>query len=108
MIRRYATSVAFLDDTARACTTTCERALLNKMGGGCQVPIGAFAESRQRQIASGGDRGASGRKPVSCGNQVTARPARLGEMLGEGAARRGGDAILQEVYGKAVVTPQQP
>jgi len=28
---------------ARA-ATTCERALLNRLGGGCQVPIGAFAE----------------------------------------------------------------
>src|SRR5258708_38004073 len=36
--------VAFLDDGAARATTTCERALLNKLGGGCQVPIGAFAE----------------------------------------------------------------
>src|SRR6476620_10618704 len=36
--------VAFLDDNAARLTTTCERALLNKMGGGCQVPIGALAE----------------------------------------------------------------
>ncbi len=36
--------VAFLDDAAARASTTCERALLNKMGGGCQVPIGAFAE----------------------------------------------------------------
>ena len=35
--------VAFLDDNAARLTTTCERALLNKMGGGCQVPIGARA-----------------------------------------------------------------
>src|SRR6185503_17244214 len=33
--------VVFLDDNAARLTTTCERALLNKMGGGCQVPIGA-------------------------------------------------------------------
>ena len=36
---------AFLDDAAARAATTCERALLNKLGGGCQVPIGAFAES---------------------------------------------------------------
>jgi hydroxymethylbilane synthase len=36
--------LAFLDDAAARATTTCERALLNKLGGGCQVPIGAFAE----------------------------------------------------------------
>jgi hydroxymethylbilane synthase len=35
--------LAFLDDAAARATTTCERALLNKLGGGCQVPIGASA-----------------------------------------------------------------
>jgi hydroxymethylbilane synthase len=33
----------FLDDPAARAATTCERALLNRLGGGCQVPIGAFA-----------------------------------------------------------------
>ena len=36
--------LAFLDDADARAATTCERALLNKLGGGCQVPIGAFAE----------------------------------------------------------------
>ena len=36
--------LAFLNDAAARAATTCERALLNKLGGGCQVPIGAFAE----------------------------------------------------------------
>ena len=40
-VRRH---IAFLDDSAARSTTTCERALLNQMGGGCQVPIGALAE----------------------------------------------------------------
>src|SRR5580700_10771070 len=42
--------LAFLDDAAARATTTCERALLNKLGGGCQVPIGAFAEIEGRRI----------------------------------------------------------
>jgi hydroxymethylbilane synthase len=36
----------FLNDPAARAATTCERALLNRLGGGCQVPIGAFAEVR--------------------------------------------------------------
>jgi hydroxymethylbilane synthase len=36
----------FLNDPAARAATTCERALLNSLGGGCQVPIGAFAEVR--------------------------------------------------------------
>src|SRR5262249_19038686 len=38
--------ISFLDDPAARATTTCERALLNTLGGGCQVPIGASADMR--------------------------------------------------------------
>jgi hydroxymethylbilane synthase len=43
----------FLNDPAARATTTCERALLNRLGGGCQVPIGAFAEVRHAGSAEG-------------------------------------------------------
>src|SRR6202171_3988130 len=36
--------LSFLDDPATRATTTCERALFNRLGGGCQVPIGSLAE----------------------------------------------------------------
>src|SRR5437868_11902832 len=36
--------LAFLDAAAARATTTCERAALNALGGGCQVPIGAYAK----------------------------------------------------------------
>src|ERR1700674_1665153 len=39
--------VAFLDDANARASTTCERALLESMGGGCQGPIGAFAQVRK-------------------------------------------------------------
>src|SRR5260370_36828182 len=42
--------VAFLDDAAARATTTCERALLSKLAGGCHVPIRAFAEIQGRRI----------------------------------------------------------
>ena len=43
----------FLNDPAARAATTCERALLNRLGGGCQVPIGAFARfDRIRRTAS--------------------------------------------------------
>ncbi len=35
-------------------------------------------------------------------------PVQLGESVGEALLRRGGDAILQEVYGKATAAPEQP
>jgi porphobilinogen deaminase len=35
-------------------------------------------------------------------------PQQLGEMVGQALLRRGGGAILQEVYGKSSVAPEQP
>src|SRR3954467_12575124 len=42
--------LAFLNDANARAATTCERALLNSLGGGCQVPIGAFAERRNGKL----------------------------------------------------------
>ena len=100
--------VAFLDDAAARATTTCERALLSKLGGGCQVPIGAFAEVQGGRIRL---------------NAVVARPdgtrvlreahegddpVRLGREVGDTLLRRGGNVILEEVYGEGFAVPQQP
>jgi hydroxymethylbilane synthase len=55
--------VAFLNDENARATTTCERALLNRLGGGCQVPIGALATiispaaERRKNAAHGAGRG---------------------------------------------------
>jgi hydroxymethylbilane synthase len=100
--------LGFLDDSAARLTTTCERALLNKLGGGCQVPIGALAELREDQlhleaIVASPDgslmlrESGEGRDPVA-----------LGEQVAENLLHGGGRAILEEVYGKSVVAPQQP
>src|SRR6267378_1001124 len=40
----------FLNDADARAATNCERALLNSLGGGCQVPIGAFAEIRNGKL----------------------------------------------------------
>jgi len=100
--------VAFLDDEETRIETECERALLSRMGGGCQVPIGAFAmvidgwlnleaivarpDGTQLLRESGG-----GDDPVE-----------LGQTVGDALLRRGGDAILREVYGGSAAAPQQP
>ena len=42
--------LAFLNDPNARAATTCERALLNSLGGGCQVPIGAFAQVRNGKL----------------------------------------------------------
>jgi hydroxymethylbilane synthase len=101
-------AISFLDDEASRIETTCERALLQKMGGGCQVPIGASASSHdglvhlQAVVASpDGSRvlreSAAGRDPLE-----------LGEAVGDNLLQRGGDKILDEVYGSSAALPQQP
>ena len=97
--------VAFLDDFSARSTTTCERALLNAMGGGCQVPIGAFAEVdsdgkslRLQAVVAHLDG-----KTVLRESQAGADPVRLGESVGKTLLQRGGTAILADVYSQVAV-----
>jgi hydroxymethylbilane synthase len=100
--------LAFLDDAAARATTTCERALLNKLGGGCQVPIGASAEVRNGRLhleAIVAD--PDGSKVLRESREGT-DPVQLGESVGDILLQRGGDAILEAVYGQGIAVPQQP
>jgi hydroxymethylbilane synthase len=100
--------IAFLDDTAARLSTTCERALLNKLGGGCQVPIGAFAEMKNGRIHLNALVAHPDGTRVLRETREGDEPVRLGEEVGETLLRRGGDAILEEVYGSGFAVPQQP
>ncbi len=79
--------VEFLNDPAARAATTCERAMLNSLGGGCQVPIGAFAEVRapiNRQSMNQNSLGASGREGHEFTRAVNApkmRPALAAGVL---------------------------
>jgi hydroxymethylbilane synthase len=101
-------SLQFLDDIEARATTTCERALLNKLGGGCQVPIGALAEVRDGRLRLNAvvahPEGSKILRESKEGND----PVKLGDQVGEALLRRGGQAILEEVYGRGVAVPQQP
>ena len=100
--------LSFLDDSAARQTTTAERALLNKLGGGCQVPIGAFAELRAKEIHLEGVVAHPDGSLVLRESRDGNDPELLGNEVGESLLSRGGNAILQEVYGQAVAAPQQP
>ena len=100
--------LAFLDDAPARATTTCERALLNKLGGGCQVPIGAFAEIRNGRLHLEGIVAHPDGGSVLRESRDGDDPIELGESVGQTLLGRGGDAILDEVYGKGVAVPQQP
>jgi hydroxymethylbilane synthase len=122
----------FLNDPLARAATTCERALLNSMGGGCQVPIGAFAEVRFGQDREGHDfsravsaaetepaLAAQGRLHLEAivadpdGSKLIRQsrdgtdPERLGNEVGDILLRRGGAEILAAVYGRGLAVPPQ-
>ncbi len=101
-------ALAFLDHAATRAETDCERALLNKLGGGCQVPIGANSKLQDGvlhlEVVVASPDGSlllresiSGRDPIS-----------LGAAAGETLLKRGANEILERVYGKNAAQPQQP
>jgi hydroxymethylbilane synthase len=100
--------IAFLDNAAARVSTTCERALLSKLGGGCQVPIGAFAEVQDGRIRLNALVAHPDGTKVLRETREGTDPVQLGEEVGEALLRRGGDAILEEVYGAGFAVPQQP
>jgi hydroxymethylbilane synthase len=100
--------LAFLDDAGARATTTCERALLNRLGGGCQVPIGAFAEVRNGRLYLEAIVADPDGSKVLRESRDGSDPVQLGESVGDTLLQRGGDAILEAVYGQGIAVPQQP
>jgi hydroxymethylbilane synthase len=137
--------LAFLNDPNARAATTCERALLNSLGGGCQVPIGAYAEVRGQtnaytQSHTGGKHDREGHEftradkrwqkdaALAAGGLIHLEsivadpdgskllrdsrdgsdPEKLGSEAGAALLARGGDKILEAVYGRGLATPPQP
>jgi hydroxymethylbilane synthase len=101
-------ALSFLDDRATRAETECERALLRKLGGGCQVPIGANANLRNgalhlSAIVASPD-GTEILREVLVGEDAV----NLGEQAGQKLLNRGASAILERVYGQDAALPQQP
>jgi len=100
--------LAFLDDPAARATTTCERALLNRLGGGCQVPIGASATMKNGRLHLEAIVAHPDGSQVLRDSRDGDDPVKLGDAVGETLLNRGGDLILEEVYGKGFALPGQP
>lgn len=100
--------LAFLNDADTRAAIECERALLGSLGGGCQVPIGAYAEKRAGRLYL---RAMVGRPD---GSQILREQAdgdnaeKLGREVAQTLLWRGGDKILSDVYAQEVVVPKQP
>jgi hydroxymethylbilane synthase len=100
--------IKFLDNKSARVSTTCERALLKKLGGGCQVPIGAFAEIRDGRLHLQAVVADQDGTTVLRESRDGIDPVRLGEIVGGALLQRGGQAILDQVYKYGVAVPQQP
>jgi hydroxymethylbilane synthase len=100
----------FLDDPAARAATICERALLNRLGGGCQVPIGALAEMRNGKLhleaVVADPDGSKVLRESRDGDPNDSE--KLGNAVGKTLLSRGGDEILASVYGRGLAVPPQP
>ena len=98
----------FLDDPTARAAVHCERSLLNRMGGGCQVPIGALAEMRSGKLHLESVVANPDGSQVLRDSRDGDDPKSLGEAAADELLRRGGDKILAEVYKHISTLPQQP
>lgn len=100
----------FLDDARARREIESERALLGALGGGCQVPIGAYATSDQREIwlraMVGRPDGSEVLRDLQVGPNT--EPQELGKRVAERMLNQGAKEILKEVYGQEAATPVQP
>jgi len=100
--------LGFLNDPNARAATTCERALLNSLGGGCQVPIGAFAEMCNGKLHLESIVADPDGTKLLRDSRDGSDPERLGNEAGASLLKRGGDAILEAVYGRGLAVPPQP
>jgi hydroxymethylbilane synthase len=101
-------AVKFLDHPPTRVAVVCERATLNQLGGGCQVPIGAYAEPAQRGLLLRAVVASPDGSSIIREEREGLDPEKLGAQVGQALLARGAQKILDEVYGKEVSVPQQP
>jgi hydroxymethylbilane synthase len=90
--------LAVLDHPAARLAATAERAFLARIGGGCQVPIGAYAQLSGATLMLAGLIGARDGRVVRGDLAGPANdPAALGARLADDLLDRGGRALLESV-----------
>ena len=102
-----------LDDLESRVTTTAERTFLAELGGGCQVPIGAYAQfgsDRSRMTITGIVANLDGtrllRRTISAGFSGLDSATELGRQLAEQLRSIGCQEILDEVLGQSPLAPE--
>jgi hydroxymethylbilane synthase len=98
----------FLNHADTRAAVECERALLGSMGGGCQVPIGAFAEKCGGGLLLRAMVGRPDGSEVLREQAQGSDPEQLGRSTAKKLLQRGGEKILKDVYQQGVAVPSQP
>lgn len=95
--------LARLNDVTTQITVTAERALLQRLEGGCQVPIAGYATlSQDRLQLDGLIASVDGKTIIRDRAEGLSAEARLvGVRVAERLLERGGDKVLREIYGTA-------
>ena len=101
-------ALLFLDDAPARAETSCERALLGGLGGGCQVPIGANATWHDGKLHLDALVASPDGKSLLRESLDGTHPEQLGRQVARKLLARGGAAILEQVYSTQIVQPQQP
>jgi hydroxymethylbilane synthase len=101
-------ALRFLDDPSVRSATTCERSLLHSLGGGCQVPIGAFAETKNGRLHLESIVADPDGSKVLRDSRDGTDPGKLGQEAGTALLARGGRQILEAVYSRGLAAPPQP
>src|SRR5438874_2280231 len=86
----------------------CERAALNALGGGCQVPIGAYAQDENRALVLQAVVARPDGSEVIREEQLGHDPEQLGASVGAALLEKGARKILEQVYSQGHAVPQQP
>jgi hydroxymethylbilane synthase len=105
---RSRAAVTFLEDRVTRTTTSCERVLLRALGGGCQVPIGAFCMGTEGDLRLTSVVARPDGSLVLRESQAGSDPAELGRRVANALLHKGAGEILQEVYGAAPAPLEQP
>jgi hydroxymethylbilane synthase len=88
-----------LEDAPTRLMVTAERALLHRLQGGCQVPIAAHAHMGGSEIVLEGLVASVDGKEVIRDRIQGTDPRSMGVQLAERLLARGGERILQAIYG---------
>jgi len=92
-----------LDDPWSRLPVTAERSMLAELGGGCQVPIGAYGTLENTELFLTGavfsPDGSTMIRYTATGDFL--KPAELGRNVAQVLLKRGAGGILEEVYGAA-------